>query len=269
MAIQPTQPQSIGGVLDISFQLYKASVAAVWPICLLLVVGSSGPSLYLIMSGGAIAPNPDDPMAALAIFTDGSYWLASFISVVVSLWGSGALYLKQSAIAADEPMSVGNALTVSLGRLAMQVLTFFLYSIVVTVGLILLVVPGLILMVSTMLCWILVVVESKGPLAALNGSHRLVWGNWWRTTAILTVGFIILIVLYAAVAAVVGLVMPFMGMNDDPLLIGFVSGVVVSAFLYMLVTPYYIALLLSIYWDLKLRKEGGDLAARVGALGAA
>jgi hypothetical protein len=30
--------------------------------------------------------------------------------------------------------------------------------------------------------------------------------------------------------------------------------------------PFYIGLFLAIYWDLKLRKEGGDLAARVGSL---
>ena len=35
------------------------------------------------------------------------------------------------------------------------------------------------------------------------------------------------------------------------------------------VTPFYVALLLAVYWDLKLRKEGGDLASRVAALGAA
>ena len=34
----------------------------------------------------------------------------------------------------------------------------------------------------------------------------------------------------------------------------------------LLLTPFYISLGIAIYWDLKLRKDGGDLAARVGAL---
>ena len=33
--------------------------------------------------------------------------------------------------------------------------------------------------------------------------------------------------------------------------------------------PFFSAMLIAVYWDLKLRKEGGDLAARVGALNAA
>lgn len=269
MAIQPTQPQSIGGVLDVSFQLYKASIGSVWPITLLLVLGSGAASGFLIMEGSIVTPDPDDPMAALAIFNDPRYWLANLISVVMSMWCSGAMYLKQQAIATGSDLGVGGALTMALGRLLPQLLALILYAIAVTVGLILLIVPGFILMLSLMLCWILVVVEGKGPVAALSGSHRLVWGNWWRTTAVLTVGFIILIVLYLALAMVVGLVLPFVGLGDDPVMIGFVSGVVVSSVIYLLAMPYYSGLLLAIYWDLKVRKEGGDLAERVGALGAA
>jgi hypothetical protein len=35
------------------------------------------------------------------------------------------------------------------------------------------------------------------------------------------------------------------------------------------VTPFSTAVMIALYWDLKLRKEGGDLAARVNALSAA
>ena len=164
---------------------------------------------------------------------------------------------------------MGSALQTSLGRLLPQVLTFILFSVAVGIGFVLLVIPGLILMLSLMLCWILVVLEGKGPMAALVGSHRLVWGNWWRTAAILTVGFIVLFVLYVAVAFVVGLIVPLVGFGSDPFMVAFIGGLVINGILYLLITPYYAGLLLSIYWDLKLRKEGGDLAARVGALGAA
>jgi hypothetical protein len=54
--------------------------------------------------------------------------------------------------------------------------------------------------------------------------------------------------------------------TGDPMLFALLTGVVVGVIVSLIVTPYYIALAISIYWDLKLRKEGGDLAARVGAL---
>lgn len=267
MAIQPTQPQSIGGVLDVSFQLYKASIGSVWPICLLMVLGSA-PAMFLALQGAA-SPTPDDPMAALKLFSDPRYWLANLFTIVLSALVTGTMYVKQNAIANDEALGLGGALQVSLGRLLPQILAIILYAVAVGIGLVLLLIPGFILMLSLMLCWILVVLETKGPVAALVGSHKLVWGSWWRTTGILTVGMIILLVIYMAVGLVVGLVIPFVGFGDDPLTAGLVTGFAVNAILYLLVTPYYAALLLSIYWDLKLRKEGGDLAARVGALGAA
>jgi hypothetical protein len=267
MAIQPTQPQSIGGVLDVSFQLYKASVASVWPVCLLLVLGSV-PSLFFAMQASTAAAS-GDPTAALDIFGDPRYWLAILLTIAISVLASGAMYLKQQAIANDQELGLGSALQTSLGRLLPQVLTFILYSLAVGIGFVLLLVPGFILMLSLMLCWLLVVLETKGPVAALTGSHRLVWGNWWRTAAILTVGFIILIVLYIAVGFLVELLTRLVAVDGDPFTVAFVSGLIINGVLYLLATPYYAALLLSVYWDLKLRKEGGDLVARVGALGAA
>ena len=46
----------------------------------------------------------------------------------------------------------------------------------------------------------------------------------------------------------------------------FVSGLLIGVLMNLLMTPFYISLAVAIYWDLKLRKDGGDLAARVGAL---
>ena len=44
------------------------------------------------------------------------------------------------------------------------------------------------------------------------------------------------------------------------------SVLLIVVFMSLLLTPFYISLGIAIYWDLKLRKDGGDLAARVGAL---
>ena len=59
MAIQPAQPQSIGGVLDTTFQLYKASIGKVWPLCLLAAIGGSLPTIYMVTKG---LGNPNDPV---------------------------------------------------------------------------------------------------------------------------------------------------------------------------------------------------------------
>lgn len=269
MAIRPDQPQSIGGVLDVSFRLYKEAIGSVWPLSLLVILASSPQTIYMILRGGSGA-DPTDPLAALALFQDSSYWLTTLLGVVLTLWVVAALYVKEHAIGVGEELSNGAALQSALGCVITLVVMTLLFALAVGIGIVLLLIPGLILMVSLLLATNLVVLEGKGPVAALRGSHHLVWGSWWRTTAILTVGLMVVVIIYFALALVVGIVAPLTGIgSSDPFLFGLVSAFLIGAVINLLVTPYYVALLIAIYWDLKLRKEGGDLAARVGALGTA
>ena len=267
MAIKPTQPQSIGAVLDTSFQLYKASLTRVLPICLLLVLGSVPQGIYVLMVPGT--PSELDPLGTLSQFTRPGYWLTTLLALVLSLWAVGALYIKQHAIGTDQELTIGEALQRSLGRILPLFLMSILFGLALTVGFILLIVPGVILSVSLILGSNLCVLEGKGPVAGLIGSHRLVWGDWWRTAVILTVGIIIFIVLYLAIGLVVGMIVPFVASSEDLLMYTFVSSLVLGAIMSFIASPYYVALLIAIYWDLKQRKEGGDLATRVGALNAA
>jgi hypothetical protein len=265
--MQPTQPQTIGGVLDTSFQLYKASVVKVWPLCLLLAIGGSVPSIYLISKGVA---GTTDPFATLAAMQDSGYWLSNLVSLTISLVAMGALYLRMNAISTGADVGLGAALQGSLERFLILFLSMVLFIIALFVGFLLLIVPGLILMISLMLSFNLVLLERKGPVDALVSSHKLVWGNWWRTLIILTVGFLLVFVIYLAVGMAVGLVMPLLLLGSgDAFLYATLTVVAVSGIASLIVTPFYIALVLATYWDLKLRKEGGDLAARIGALGAA
>src|SRR5687767_9276747 len=115
MAIQPTQPQGIGGVLDTTFQLYKSSIAALWPVCLLLSIVSSPPSIYLMMNGGAgVGAGPAAAGQMLAAMSDPIYWVIYLVSIAAALWVVGAIYLQQHAIGTDQELSTGAALQASV-----------------------------------------------------------------------------------------------------------------------------------------------------------
>jgi len=269
MAIQPAQPQSIGGVLDTGFQLYKASVGVVWPLCLLLIVAGSPPTIYIAITGGSAALAPTDMTAMLGPMMRPGYALTNLLSLLLSMWVFGALFLKMQSIAVNAELGIGAALQAAVRRAPWMLVMTLLLIIAPMAGFMLLVVPGLILSVSLMLGWAVLMLEHKGPVDSLTASHRLVWGHWWRTAAILTVGFIVLFVIYLAVGTLVGAVLPLVaGSMEDLVVYTLISVFAVSIVVNLLVTPFYVALMLAIYWDLKLRKEGGDLAARVSALGA-
>lgn len=263
MAIRPTEPKTIGGVLDVAFQLYRASIGAVWPLCLLLAISGILPSAYMLIKGQGF----QDPLIGLQVLSDPVYWIVYVISIVLSLWAVAAIYAKQGATGSDESLSISEALQSTARLILALVLMTICFGLAVAAGLVLLVIPGLILIISLILGTNLIVFEGKGPIAALSGSHRLVWGNWWRTAAIFTVGLFVLIVIYVAAGLVVAILTPIFAIgSENPALVGLISGMIIGLLINLLVTPFYSALLIAVYWDLKLRKEGTDLAARVSAL---
>jgi len=266
MSIQPAQPQSIGGVLDTTFQLYKAAIVKLIPLSLIMALASSPPTIYMLTNGS----NLGDPLAVLGMMRSPGYWLSILASWIGTLWLMSAAYLKMGAIGTGSDLGLGSALQQALSRLPTILLMTLLFGIALLLGLVLLLVPGLILMVSFALCFNTALFDGKGPIAALTESHRLVWGNWWRTLAILTVGFIIVFVIYMAVSLVIGAVAPLLvlggGDVESVLLFTLITSLLIGLLASLVITPFYLAMLVTIYWDLKLRKDGGDLAARVGAL---
>lgn len=265
-SIRPVQPQTIGEVLDTSFRLYRLSFGKVWPLCLLMGVASSPTAVYMFTHPQP-QPSADNPFAALAMFQDPTYWVSYLIGTVLMLCVMGALYLRQNAVGSGEELSNIQALRLAIPKVLPLFAMSFLFAIAVAVGTLLLLVPGIILMLSLSLCFVIALIEDRGPLNSLIGSHRLVWGNWWRTSVIMTVALILVIVLYAAVGFVIGVTAPLVVSGTDATLYAFIVSQLVAMSAGVLLTPYFIALLLAVYWDLKLRKQGGDLAARVGALG--
>jgi hypothetical protein len=257
-------------VLDTTFQLYKASVVKMLPLSLLTALAGTPQSFYMFTQRGTT--DPADPLAMLSMMSSGGYVLASLVAMIASMWMVSAAYFKVGAIGSGDDIGVGTALQKALTRLPVVLVMMILFGIALALGLVLLIIPGLILTVSLALCFNLALFENKGPIDALTESHRLVWGNWWRTTAILTVGFVIIFVFYLIAGLIIGVLTPLLvlgGGAEDVWLISVVSGLLIGVLMSLLMTPFYVSLAIAIYWDLKLRKDGGDLAARVGALNAA
>jgi glucose-6-phosphate-specific signal transduction histidine kinase len=111
-----------------------------------------------------------------------------------------------------------------------------------------------------------IMLDDKGAIESLRYSHGLVWGNWWRTAAIATIALIIVYVIFVIVGVLAG--MAFMLTGVDPVAI-FLVQVLTTLVGGILMTPFFVALFLEIYRDLKMRKLGSDLAARIEGAGVA
>jgi len=88
------------------------------------------------------------------------------------------------------------------------------------------------------------VLDSLGAVAAIMASHSLVWGHWFRTATIAFIASILIMVFYALLGIVTGLLF-----GDDSLLT-FVINLFCAAF----TTPYLFTLGYVQVYDLKLRR---------------
>jgi hypothetical protein len=124
-----------------------------------------------------------------------------------------------------------------------------LYGLMVAIGLILVIIPGIYLGVRYVCVPVALVVERQGIGAAFSRSGQLVSGNWWRVFGIGVLVVLLLLIAGGVLGAVLGLAL-------GQRLATFV-GVIVNLILY----PFVYSALVLVYYDLRLRHEGGVGAA--------
>jgi hypothetical protein len=130
-------------------------------------------------------------------------------------------------------------------------LTVLLYLLVVSFGFVL-IVPGIILAVSLMFSVYATVLDGVKPLPALNMSHNLVWGHWWRTLGLLLMIYIPFGLLAAILSSAFGLdVAPDQAVHGRDLFKEAVLEMVLVAFL----SPFLCSIQYLYYHDLKLRRQ--------------
>jgi hypothetical protein len=241
-------PQSIGGVLDDGFRLFRASLPKVVLLAFLGTLAGQLPNLMLSSSG--------------AVPEVGTVFMVSvLVSMLVSLMFYGAVIGRMNAVADQGEMSVADALSLGVRRLLPLFAFSLLYGIVLMLGTLLLLIPGIIFGVSLMFGFYVVLLEGEGPLASLKSSHLLVWGNWWRTLVIVSVATVVMMVAYVLVAFIAGFAVA-VGGGEMETIVQLLELVLVPL-LGAAVAPLFYALLLATYRDLKLRRSGADLEQRL------
>jgi hypothetical protein len=285
---KPTAPRSIGGILDDGIRLYRDRFAQSWPLALGAQLILTVPTVIIQYEfHGALAAGAN-PQAMWSIVKTPIVWLPYLIGVVVFFGFYNALIVQLEGIAAPEVMSRSRALAVGFRLLPRTILLFIVMLLaLLAAGLFIgflagflraLHVPavagGLVAVLAAVFAiyaWgraflanIALVVEDAGVFQSFGISWTLIKNHWWRTATIYTIALILMTAFYVVVAVInaalagVSLRNPFGTGALLSQLVAIVGGAVLMSFV-----P---AILLATYHDLKLRKEGADLAGRVNAL---
>jgi hypothetical protein len=244
------RPMDLAGMFDASFSLYRryfvtligAVGVIVVPVALLEV--ALGPFAFLGSSlAGLIAPA---------------------VGVVLA-----------AQVALGETPTIGRIWR-RVGRIIVPLLiTTLLVAVAVVVGTVLLIIPGILFYVWFALSSQAIVIENVRYFRAMRRSRQLVLGSWWRVFGILLViaiaaGFASSIV-QLAVIAIFGIVGWGHGgglfsattNGGQPDLAPFA---IASAVSQLVVVPVQALVIAFLYFDLRLRKEGTDIASAVAQL---
>ena len=282
MSLRATGPLSIGGVLDRGFKIYRAGLTRVGPIVYLSGLATGLWNWFLngfILDSVAEGSDPTGALFSLEPL------LGFLVMLLLATWFMSAAFNRTRDIARDQEGSFGTAMTVGLKRLWAVFLTAILYMLALFVSSLVFIIsvavaptglpwtlvllaPALYVSVVILFCTYAAAVDNKGPVEALGYSYDIVRGNWWRSAAVFTVIMILAIVFYTVVGIVAGLFIVSEGtaaFASSQVLID----VVIMPFLSAIVGTLFYCLGFAMYDDLRLRLEGGDLAARIEGLGEA
>jgi len=297
---RPNAPRSIGGVLDDGLKLWLESLSKTWPLALiaqllyaipLIMLRIQLKDLPIVPSSNALtAANAANAQLFLAIFKSPVLILTYLVTILIAVACYTAIVTRIEGVSTNSAPSLRDSLAAGfrlLPRVLLQLLVFILAGIVIGIAVAILggiAVAGfggakssLLPIVSVVLMFVLLffilgriflsfialVVENAGAIASIKLSWTLTRGNWWRCSTILVVLVIIGIVFSLVIAFANGVTVVSLGATSVmATVLTQLVGAVANAFLGSL----YPAVLISIFHDLKLRKQGVDLAGRVNAL---
>ncbi len=121
------------------------------------------------------------------------------------------------------------------------------YMILMMIGFILLVIPGIYLMVGFALFNQTAVIEDRGPWDALTRSRELIKGSWWRCLGILFLAFVLVAILSNIVEFPLRLAVGWIFGNG---LLGTGIGVMVGWFVHFVFAPFSMLVSTLLYYDL-------------------
>ncbi len=237
------RPLSAGEVLDVSFGVYRAHFVPLVTIAAITRALPDSLAIFVEASGG-IAQNL--PLGFLQLVC----------SVALSMIGVAATTSIVSDAYLGRSMQAMEAVRNATGMLGRLLVVSIGSTILIFAGLILLLIPGLIALSGLALASVVVVLEQRTGMDALQRSWDLTKG--FRRKVLLVIG--IALVFLIVPTMVMGVVSAIATASIEPNLWVMVGSSVLSIFIF----PFLYVATVVLYYDIRVRKEGFDLELLAG-----
>jgi hypothetical protein len=275
------RPLGIGEILDVGIKIYWRHALTLYKIVLFVVLPAQIIVNLLQVSAlpkgvsGSFGSGPFGPSFENDRATDLTH--AEWVTLIAGFVGAALINALAGKLAqagcfravADaylgERMDWRSSLRYALRRLPAVVAVSIVSTIVIGIGAIFCLIPGLYFWGAFYVAIPVLLVEGVGPFKALGRSRRLVQGRWWGTIGVAIIGWLLASVISGGLGALVLGVAASGAAQDTP--VGFVLNTVATTLGSMLVTPAVAAFATVLYIDLRVRKEGFDLFLLAQRLG--
>lgn len=243
---------SVGGVLKRSFNAFFANfisfnllgLAAFVP-GLLLVMLLFGATFFSLLSYDPAAGDPPPDIGAIGF---GSFAIVWVLMVSLQYFLTAVIVYGALRYLGGDRAGILACLMHGLRRIVPIVGIAVITTVLVSIGMILLVVPGIIIALMICLAIPVLMVENPGIVGSLQRSRALTKGYRWHLFGIFLLAFVITVLVNVLVPIPFGLVLPD-------------AAATVLAVLLQLFTTVFLATVLAVsYHDLRVAKEGVSTA---------
>lgn len=212
----PIPSRGFGDLLGMAFEQYKDNIAKLVPIVAVVVVPLSFIGAFLtgvVFKPENVTTTTIDPTTGIPTTTldSGSFTtlivgslLGAAIAVMVSALLQAAIMKAAAQAIVGDPVDVKASYRWGMRKIGPVIWISILVGLIVAVGFVLLIIPGIIFMVFLSVAIPALVVENQRGTGALGRSWNLVKGNWWFVLGFIVVTWIISAVVSGILGAIGG-----------------------------------------------------------------
>ena len=225
----------IGHIFGRAWEIFTANFLKFFIITMIVAL----PNTLLVGSISDPQTAPDGGLAARVL-------IGAIIAIVLGMLTQAVILYMAFQYLRGQSASIGDAVQKALPRLLPLLGLIFLASLGWTIGLMLLVIPGIILMVRWSVSIPVCVVERLGPVASLKRSAELTKGHRWKIFGMFFLIWLISMVIGIVIGAVMGA-------------LGHVFVLVANLLWTAAWAGYFNSVWAMIYHDLRVAKDGVDV----------
>jgi hypothetical protein len=274
----PDGPQTAAQVLDSGFRVFKASLVRCLLFGAIAMIAGQLPNIYSLAIGQPFDAYLRGEPVSIALAIIGS---------IATVYFSGVMLLRQREVAQGQRRSTRAELEHAFRRLpALLGVTIVVLAVIAAAALLVIagwadwfkginpvVLDVVLALLGLPLIWLLPglaiavavsVLTERGIFSSLRQGVSLVIGSWWRTMVTFAVWGVLLVIFNFITVIIVVMSMPLVGANDLPTTTAGTQVVFVA--LRALGLPFLVAIVLVVYGELQVRRQGVDLQRRMAQM---